>query len=367
MLTATDVEAVPQAEIGQPNGVATLNGSGELPEVQLPSSVANSSATRTPGQAYVWNGTEWRPESVAKETLNSTYGEVEAEGAITPDIANGNVIAVRMKGNLTVEVPTGARETDRCYFRVENGPVTAHTLKLSSAINKPNGEPKWNTTPGASNTFTLVTTNAGTTWELVTGPEGPEGARGSSGIGVYPWQMNNLLGWSHDPVCNAGSPVALTSGTVLFARLLVTPGATLTALLIAVVTAGKTLTSGECLLGVYKHNAASKEGILIGTTGDQSGTWESTGAKEASLTASETGSLKLSEETTHLFVGILANGTTMPVFAGIEKAAYGFIGLLPETGLRIASWETTGQTTLPSSYKLTTTKEASKPIWVGCK
>jgi hypothetical protein len=43
VLKATDVEAVPESEAGQPGGVATLNGSGELPEAQLPSSVVTSS------------------------------------------------------------------------------------------------------------------------------------------------------------------------------------------------------------------------------------------------------------------------------------------------------------------------------------
>ncbi len=43
VLTATDVEAVPESVVGQPSGVASLNGSGVLPEAQLPSSVVSSS------------------------------------------------------------------------------------------------------------------------------------------------------------------------------------------------------------------------------------------------------------------------------------------------------------------------------------
>jgi len=43
VLHATDVEAVPTSEVGQPSGVASLNGSGMLPEGQLPASVVSSS------------------------------------------------------------------------------------------------------------------------------------------------------------------------------------------------------------------------------------------------------------------------------------------------------------------------------------
>jgi hypothetical protein len=44
VLTATDVKAISGAEAGQPEGVATLDSSGRLPEAQLPSSVVSSPA-----------------------------------------------------------------------------------------------------------------------------------------------------------------------------------------------------------------------------------------------------------------------------------------------------------------------------------
>jgi hypothetical protein len=43
VLTAADVESVPESQAGQPNGVATLDSSGQLPEAQLPPSVETSS------------------------------------------------------------------------------------------------------------------------------------------------------------------------------------------------------------------------------------------------------------------------------------------------------------------------------------
>jgi hypothetical protein len=43
VLTSADVEAVPSSAVGKPNGVATLNASGVLPEGQLPGSVVSES------------------------------------------------------------------------------------------------------------------------------------------------------------------------------------------------------------------------------------------------------------------------------------------------------------------------------------
>jgi|SRR5579863_6067438 len=61
VLKAADVEAVATSAVGQPSGVASLNGSGQLPEGQLAGAVASSSAARSAREGYVWNGTEWEP------------------------------------------------------------------------------------------------------------------------------------------------------------------------------------------------------------------------------------------------------------------------------------------------------------------
>ncbi len=52
VLTPADVEAVPDSSLGVAGGVATLGGSGKLPEAQLPSSVVSGSAgaTHTPAE-----------------------------------------------------------------------------------------------------------------------------------------------------------------------------------------------------------------------------------------------------------------------------------------------------------------------------
>jgi hypothetical protein len=69
VLAATDVEAIPESEVGQPDGVATLNVSGELPEAQLPSSVASGSAVGGAYNGLLWNHTseKWEAANLASE------------------------------------------------------------------------------------------------------------------------------------------------------------------------------------------------------------------------------------------------------------------------------------------------------------
>jgi hypothetical protein len=64
VLTAVDVEAIPASAEGEPNGVATLNASGALPEGQLPSSVVSSNADVKKGQIYRATGNQQKAEPV---------------------------------------------------------------------------------------------------------------------------------------------------------------------------------------------------------------------------------------------------------------------------------------------------------------
>jgi hypothetical protein len=59
VLKAADVEAVATSEVGQPSGVASLNGSGKLPEGQLPSSVVTDSRGSKAGDLLLFNGTSF--------------------------------------------------------------------------------------------------------------------------------------------------------------------------------------------------------------------------------------------------------------------------------------------------------------------
>jgi hypothetical protein len=74
VLTAPDVEAIPGSELGQPNGVATLDSGGHLPEVQLPTSVVSSSASSVKSAAKnpVRALEEYSSEPLVSNTTNCT-------------------------------------------------------------------------------------------------------------------------------------------------------------------------------------------------------------------------------------------------------------------------------------------------------
>src|ERR1700735_4007836 len=84
VLKAADVEAVATSEVGQPSGVASLNGSGKLPEAQLPNSVVSSSAVGFP------------PSVIWLDTTPEYYG-AKGDG-VTNDTAAFQACAEAIKG-----------------------------------------------------------------------------------------------------------------------------------------------------------------------------------------------------------------------------------------------------------------------------
>ena len=82
VLTAADVEAVPSSAEGQPGGVATLNGSGVLPEAQVPSSVESGSAKVayvSPEGSDANNGHKW---GTAYATISHALSQVGEGGVV---------------------------------------------------------------------------------------------------------------------------------------------------------------------------------------------------------------------------------------------------------------------------------------------
>ncbi|HEY2767369.1 MAG TPA: hypothetical protein VGI76_03885 [Solirubrobacteraceae bacterium] len=66
VLKATDVEAVPGSSVGEPNGVASLNASGKLPETELPSAVVSGSPT---GGVTAWKAkTQYQLNQLVQES-----------------------------------------------------------------------------------------------------------------------------------------------------------------------------------------------------------------------------------------------------------------------------------------------------------
>lgn len=104
VLTATNVEAIPNSKAGKPEGVATLNGSGELPTSQLPPSVITGSHF-VEHEGNIAIGTSL--SDVTTGTNNTAYG-VGALGDITTGSSNvaigGSALAVAKEASANIAV-----------------------------------------------------------------------------------------------------------------------------------------------------------------------------------------------------------------------------------------------------------------------
>jgi hypothetical protein len=163
-LDAANVAAVPTSELGQPNGVATLNGSGTLTSAQLPSSVVSSSLAE-PG---------------------------EEEGSYAPNLSEGNVFKVTIKGNITIKPPSGTvpRQEYRVPLRLIQNATGGHTITFSG-IEPVSEAPELSTAANAVNEVELVTFNGGITWNYVGMQKGAAGTPGAEGPeGFYPPKLD---------------------------------------------------------------------------------------------------------------------------------------------------------------------------------
>ena len=160
-----------------------------------------------------------------------------------------------------------------------------------------------------------------------------------------------MLTWNYDPDQIQGGTILATAGTVNIAKVKVPVAISATNVILHVNTAGVTLTANQCLAGLYQN------GNLIGVTGDQSGTWNSTGWKQMALPG---GPFSLTPGTA--YVAFYANGSTLPQFS---RAASG-TNVNPPTGTNYRhAIADTGRTT---SFPLTLGAQTggSQPAyWAG--
>jgi hypothetical protein len=105
VLTAADVDAVAESEAGQPNGVATLEGSGRLPEAQLPTSVAGKSEVSTE---------ETRAKAAEKKAQEEAESNSDPQGS-----------AITAKGEAEAAATSKAKAA-------AEGAITAATSKVTT-------------------------------------------------------------------------------------------------------------------------------------------------------------------------------------------------------------------------------------------
>lgn len=168
-----------------------------------------------------------------------------------------------------------------------------------------------------------------------------------------------LLAWSF-PAEYALSAGANTLGFLVLTKIKIPKTISVTNLITGVVTAGASLTSNQCLAGLWTSG-----GTLIGSTADQSAVWNSTGLKTMPLTGGPfpvTGG-----DTTFVYAGFLANGSsTVPAFSGISMNG---LGLAYSAGLAaatyLAAYQGGGLTALPSPLVPGSNNLYSGRIWAA--
>jgi hypothetical protein len=126
--------------------------------------------------------------------------------------------------------------------------------------------------------------------------------------GVYPWENQNLKGWTADPYGNASSGVAPVAQVLVVGKIAVPKTITVANVLAEVTGAGSGLTAGAQNVGVLLDSA----GNLIDQSADQATAWTTTGTKPMALGATHT---ITGGPGVFVYAGVLAGGTTLPQLA----------------------------------------------------
>lgn len=111
--------------------------------------------------------------------------------------------------------------------------------------------------------------------------------------GWLAWNFDLVVGWP-------GS--ALTGGTLFLSAIKIPAATTITNVILHCSGAGSSLTSGQCFAGLFQG------GNLLAATADQSTAFTSTGIKTMALTSAQSVSAGT------IYVGVFANGSTLPSF-----------------------------------------------------
>lgn len=179
----------------------------------------------------------------------------------------------------------------------------------------------------------------------------PDGVRWASRrvIGQYQPTDHGLISWAFDPACIVANGIP-TSGVQSLIRLPIDEATTITNIALGIITAGATLTSGQCFASLYQG------GNLLASTADQSAAWVSTGAKIMALTAPQ------AVVAGFVYVGLYSNGTTNPAFGRGPSNPIANVGF--GSNYRFAQNPTTGLTTTPPSTTGTVTA-SNNTFWAG--
>lgn len=177
-------------------------------------------------------------------------------------------------------------------------------------------------------------------------------AAAAAASGAVSPAVQGLIAWNFDSEAASGT-FAHASGTLYLHKIYVPVAATITNILLAVTTAGATLTAGQNLVGLYDSG-----GNRVAVSVDQAAAWVTTGSKVCALTAPYAAAAGT------YYVGVLSVGTTPITVAASPgfRAAY-------EAGVSGASLRhganATGQSAMPATVTLSANASTADSMWLG--
>jgi parallel beta-helix repeat protein len=164
-----------------------------------------------------------------------------------------------------------------------------------------------------------------------------------------------LVTWTMDVMVATANSILPAQGTLYLVRVHVPVAASVRNIMAAITNAGSGLRSGQCFAGVW--NASS--GARAGVTADQSAGWATTGVKTMALSG---GAVSLTAG--DYYIGLYANGTTLPNFArGNNQIGGAFANAGMSGNFRVAT-ANTGLTTTPPAT-LGTLTSANTAWWLA--
>jgi|GEM_PF-515752 len=301
-------------------GNSFINNVNQVPSVAGTNSQIFNNTGLNPIAPYLISATMTGAVTVNRNNGDTQYGTLT--GAVTLTLSNSSVVGDELTLLLTQDA-TGSRTLtpSGANFRWTGG--TAPTLSTTAnAIDLI--KLKWNGTLWVEIARSLA--DAGTTSNIMDSaiPQDDVVAVAGTGTGkvsgsghIHPratWAPvdHGLLSWAYDPSLAGASSTPLTpAGTLTVIKMHFPVAQNVTNIITYVLTAGATLTSGQCFAALYQG------GNLLGTTADQSVNWTTTGVKTMALAGGPT-----AVAAGDVYVAFWFNGTTGPaLLRGVGNSA----------------------------------------------
>lgn len=168
-------------------------------------------------------------------------------------------------------------------------------------------------------------------------------------------QVQGFMSWNYDPQA-ATSSNSLTAGTIFLHKIWI-PAGTVTNIGFGVNNTPSGLTSGQNFAGIYNLS-----GTRLAQTNDQSTNWAGTGPTFKTCALSSP--LSVATGAYH-YIALLCNAsTTVAAGASSNSTQQYFNGNTSAGTFRHCTFNTGGQTALPSSLNLASTTSNGASIWV---